>query len=107
VIGSGSLLSDAALKLTAEATRTQYDKPLQFIENAIDWSLEDRGLLVLRGRGQYSRMLEPMSSEQQRFWEYLNYALALAGLGVVAGWRALARRRRRADQAALLAGGEA
>jgi ABC-2 type transport system permease protein len=107
VIGSGSLLSDAALQLLDEATRTRYEQPLQLIENAIDWSLEDRGLLTLRGRGQYSRMLSPMDSDEQQYWEGLNYVLALAGLGLVAVWRTLARRRRRAAQAALLAGDEA
>lgn len=107
VIGSGSVLSDAALQLLDEATGTRYDKPLQLVENAIDWSLEDRGLLALRGRGQYSRMLEPMAPDEQRFWEGLNYVLALLGLGVLAVLYKLAGRRRRARQAAWLAGGEA
>jgi len=107
VIGSGSLLSDAVLDLAAEATRTRYDKPLELVENLIDWSLEDRGLLTLRGRGQYSRMLKPMAADQQLFWEYLNYALAVLGLVLLALWRRLARKRRQAVHAALLAGGEA
>lgn len=107
VIGSGTLLSDAVLELAAQATRTRYDKPLQLMENLVDWSLEDRGLLALRGRGQYSRMLAPMDTEEQMFWEYLNYGLVLAGLALVALWRRLARRRHLAGQAAWLAGGEA
>jgi ABC-2 type transport system permease protein len=107
VIGSGNLLADAVLQLATEATRTRYDKPLQLMANLVDWSLQDRGLLKLRGRGQYSRMLKPMEADQQMFWEYLNYGLALAGLALVAVWRHLARRRRQAAHAALLAGGEA
>lgn len=106
VIGSGSLLSDAVLDLAAEATRTRYDKPLELVENLIDWSLQDRGLLALRGRGQYSRMLMPMAAEQQMFWEYLNYGLAVAGLLLVALWRRWVGRRRRLAQARLLAGSE-
>jgi ABC-2 type transport system permease protein len=106
LIGSGTLLSDAVLDLAAEATGTRYDKPLELLENMIDWSLEDRGLLALRGRGQYSRMLEPMGAGQQLFWEYLNYGLAVFGLLLVGVWRKLARRSRRQRHAALL-GGEA
>ena len=53
------------------------------MENAIDWSLEDRGLLAIRGRAHYSRTLEPLDRSTQMFWEYLNYGLALAGLVLV------------------------
>ena len=50
----------------------------------MDWSLEDRNLLALRARGgQFSRILSPMQSGSQAIWEYLNYALALLGLGLV------------------------
>jgi ABC-2 type transport system permease protein len=95
LIGSASFLTDTAISLATEATRTVYTKPVEMIENAVDWSLEDRGLLALRGRGQYSRLLEPLDRGQQVFWEYLNYALALGGLGLVY-W--MHRRRRAARQ---------
>ena len=83
LFSSSDFLSDTALDLAAEATGTHYLKPLQLVQNAVDWSLEDRGLLALRGRGQYSRMLLPMSLDAQVFWEYLNYALALGGLALI------------------------
>ncbi len=104
LIGSASLLTDPVLDLVSEATGTRYDKPLQLMENLVDWSLEDRGLLALRGRGEYSRMLAPMAPERRVYWEYVNYGLALLGLVLVGLWRQVARRRRRASQAALLAG---
>ena len=50
------------------------------MENAIDWSLEDRGLLAIRGRAHFSRTLNPLDRESQVFWEYLNYGLPLFGL---------------------------
>ncbi|MGJ5140773.1 Gldg family protein [Bradyrhizobium oligotrophicum] len=84
VIGSGTFLSDDVLQLASSVDRTQYLAPLDFAQNLVDWSLEDRGLLALRSRGgQFSRTLAPMQSGGQMFWEYLNYALALAGLALV------------------------
>ncbi len=83
LVGSGSFLNDAVLALIQEATGSRYDKGLEFIANAIDWSLDDRGLLALRGRGQYSRLLEPLDSSRQLFWEWLNYGVVSAELVMV------------------------
>ncbi len=95
LIGSASFLTDTAISLATEATRTLYTKPLELIQNAVDWSLEDRGLLSLRGRGQYSRLLRPLTRRGQMTWEYLNYALALAGLVLIYGLHRRGRRQRR------------
>jgi len=105
LIGSASFLTDTAIGLASEATRTHYTKPLELIQNAIDWSLEDRGLLTLRGRSQYSRLLTPLDRDAQLFWEYLNYALALLGLALVYWLHRLGRARRARHYAELLAGG--
>ena len=97
LLGSGTALGDTALDLAAKATGTRYLKPVRFVENAIDWSIEDRGLLALRGQGHYARMLAPVGQEGQRFWEYLNYGLALLGLALAWGvhrWRAAVRTAR-------------
>jgi gliding motility-associated transport system permease protein/gliding motility-associatede transport system auxiliary component len=84
LIGSGTFLSDDVLQLASSVDRTQYLAPVDFAQSLVDWSLEDRGLLALRSRGgQFSRTLAPMGGGGQVFWEYLNYALALVGLGVV------------------------
>jgi len=83
LFSSANFLSDTAMDLASQATGTHYLKPVQLVQNAVDWSLEDQGLLALRGRGQYSRMLLPMDRGSQMFWEYLNYVLALGGLGFV------------------------
>ena len=103
LIGSSTFVSDTALDLAAQATGTHYLKPVELVENAVDWMLEDRGLLNLRGRGQYSRMLVPLDREAQMFWEYLNYGLALGGLALVYVLERRARARRRARQEAILA----
>ena len=84
LIGSGTFLSDDILSLISQVDRTQYLAPLGFAQNLVDWSLEDRGLLALRARGGlFSRTLEPVKAGRQAIWEYVNYALALAGLALV------------------------
>jgi len=102
VIGSASFLTDTAISLATEATRTVYTQPLELIQNAVDWSLEDRGLVTLRGRGQFSRLLKPLDRRQQMFWEYLNYTLALLGLALVYGLHRRSRARRERHYAAVL-----
>ena len=84
LVGSSSFLSDDILSLLSQVDRTQYLVPLSFAQNLVDWSLEDRGLLALRARGGlFSRTLGPVKAGEQPMWEYLNYALALLGLGIV------------------------
>jgi ABC-2 type transport system permease protein len=41
----------------------------------------------LRGQTRLTRTLNPLEASEQRFWEYLNYGLALAGLLLVWIWR--------------------
>lgn len=105
LIGSSSFLTDTAISLATEATRTVYTQPMELIQNAVDWSLEDRGLLSLRGRGQFSRLLEPLDRREQMFWEYLNYALALGGLALVYGLYRRSRERRKRHYAAIMSAG--
>jgi ABC-2 type transport system permease protein len=107
LIGSASFLTDTAISLATEATRTVYTKPLELIQNAVDWSLEDRGLLALRGRGQYSRLLVPLDRGEQVFWEYLNYGLALAGLALVYWLHRRSRIKREKHYQALMSEGRA
>jgi len=92
LLGSSAMLSDQAIRLIGAALGSQYTQPAEFVQNIVDWSLEDQGLLSIRGRGHFARTLVPLSREAQSFWEYLNYVIALGGLGVI--WL-LNRRRRR------------
>lgn len=97
LVASNTFASDAALDLASQGLNTLYTKPVAFLQNALDWSLEDSGLLALRGRTQLARTLTPMPESQQRLWEYLNYGMALAGLFGIWLWRrqvAVADRRR-------------
>ncbi len=103
LFASNSFLSDEMLELASAGLGTRYLKPVELIENAVDWSLEERGLLAIRGRAQFSRTLDPLDQEGQMFWEYLNYGLALLGLFVVWLIRQQIRLRARRRYAAILA----
>ena len=79
------------------AVGSEYLNSLQLMANAVDWSLEDQGLLGIRSRGHFNRTLPAMDHSEQSFWEYLNYGLALAALGLIALlWQLRQRQRRRA-----------
>jgi ABC-2 type transport system permease protein len=100
VIASNTFATDTALGLASEGIGTMYTKPVDFVQNAIDWALEDRSLMSLRGRNQFARTLAPLTEDGQRTAEYANYALALLGLFMVWVWRRLvaAADRRRATR---------
>ena len=97
VLGSASFLADQTVRMIGSADGTVYTGSLQLMANIVDWSVEDQSLLGIRSRGQFNRTLPPLAENQQRVWEYANYAAALAGLAVVYG---VSRRRRQARRQA-------
>ncbi len=102
LFSSNSFLNDSMLRIGSSVMRSSYLDPVQMIANSVDWSLEDRGLLSIRGRGHFSRTLVPMTRNVQFFWEYLNYGLALLGLLVVWLVRRTMRKRTKQYYLALL-----
>ena len=96
VLGSASFVADQTVRMIGSADGTIYTGSLELMANIVDWAVEDQSLLGIRGRGHFNRTLDPMSEDQQRVWEYANYALALAGLAVVFGisWRRRIRKER-------------
>ncbi len=91
LFASNDFLSDQVIQMLGSAQQSQYLNSMQMIANAIDWSLEDEGLLSIRSRGHFNRTLPPMDQTEQMFWEYLNYGLAALAIILVAIWE---RRRR-------------
>jgi ABC-2 type transport system permease protein len=87
LISSNSFAADGAIDIASHSLGTLYTKPLEFIQNAVEWSIEDQGLSSLRGRSQFARTLLPMSETEQQKWEIANYILALVGLFTVWFWR--------------------
>jgi len=84
LISSNDFLRDQILQLAASTQRSEYINTLQMTVNAIDWSLDDSGLLEIRSRGHFNRTLPPMELDEQMFWEYLNYGLAVLALFIIA-----------------------
>lgn len=103
LISANDFARDMVVSLTSEGMGTQYTRQLEMIQNAVDWSLQDEGLLAIRSRASFARTLMPMRHGAQLFWEYLNYALALLGLGVVWLWQRLLHRRKAAQFNTMLA----
>jgi len=104
LLASNTFLADASLELASGAGGTRYLNPLQLMANCIDWSLEDRDLLSIRGRGHFVRTLLPMGKEARMLWEYLNYGLAAIGLLTVWGIRRRVLARARQRERLLIAG---
>lgn len=104
LFGSSDFLSDQSLQMAASVSGQEDLGALQLVENAIDWSLEDTGLLSIRSRGHYSRPLMPLTRQSQMFYEYTNYALVLGGLLAVYLVARLRQRKRRQRYQLLLEG---
>ncbi len=88
VISSAEFLNDLVFDLSASLSRDRYFNSLQFMQNTVDWSVEDLELLSIRSRGTAARVLLPLTEQQQSFWEIANYGIAfiaLIALGVI--WR--------------------
>ncbi len=103
LISSNSFASDDVLSLASQGQGSLYTRPLEFMQNAIDWSLDDTGLMAIRSRAQLARLLKPMQHGSQLFWEYLNYVLALAGLLGVGFLRRSLRKKKQAHYGKILA----
>ena len=103
LIGSNNFATDEVISLASQGQGSHYTRPLEFMQNAIDWSLDDNGLMAIRSRAQFARLLKPMEHSSQLFWEYLNYVLAIAGLIGVALWRRTIKHKNKAHYDSILA----
>ncbi len=94
LFSSNNFVQDQVLQLTGGISQTDYLNSLQLLMNSIDWSLEDRGLVSIRSRGNFNRTLPPMEHSEQLLWEYGNYALAFVMLAGISLWERQRRRRK-------------
>ena len=88
VIGSSEFINDTVIGISRSLGQDRFLNSLEFLHNAVDWAVEDQELLAIRSRGSHARLLAPMDRKEQRFWEWLNYGIALTALVLVAvaGW---------------------
>lgn len=94
VIGSGIFLADSVIDLQSQASGSRYLNSLQFIQNLVDRVFEEPGLLELRGRGDYARILDPLSRQQQKLREYVTIAVMFGGVVFLFTLARLISRRR-------------
>lgn len=97
LVASNDLNRDLVLNISHSSQQEDYQNPLQLVMNAVDWALEDQSLLSIRSRSAFNRTLPPMDANEQLFWEYLNYVMALVMLLVI--WGVVRWRRRQRVQA--------
>jgi len=103
VVGSSEFISDTVISIAQSMGQERILNNLGFLQNLIDWCVEDEGLLSIRARGSQARVLESLSRQEQAFWEWLNYGLALAALLVVSWYGSRRHQREKAmelDEAA-------
>jgi len=102
LFSSNDFLQDQVFNLASAAAGSEYLNNMQLLANTLDWALQDEGLLGIRGRGHFNRTLPPLEQGEQAFWEYLNYALAVLALGLVALIQRRRQTRRQRDLVALV-----
>lgn len=78
LFSSNDFLSDEVIRMSGAANGTEYLGGLELMANAVDWSLEDQGLLGIRSRSHFNRTLPPMEQDIQLLWESANYLMAVA-----------------------------
>lgn len=93
LFAANDFLSDRTLQIISNTQQAAYTNSLHLIQNTIDWSLADAGLLSIRARSHFNRTLPPLSQDTQMFWEYLNYAMALLMIGALIIWQRVRRQQ--------------
>ncbi len=93
VVGSSEFINDTVISISQSMNQDRFLNSLGFLQNIVDWSVEDEELLVIRSRGAHARILQPMSRQEQTFWEWLNYGFALLALLAVSLYGGMRRRK--------------
>ena len=93
IFSSNEFLADDAIQIASMLRGSQYTNTMQLLENALDWSTQDRSLLGIRSRSHFARTLEPLTDTQKRNWEFANYGFAIIALLLVYGGYRIRRSR--------------
>jgi len=93
VFGSSGFIDDLPLQLSSRLTQDYVVNNLRLLQNAVDWSVEDTDLLSIRSRGSATRVLIPLDTQQQTFWEISIYIIeAMLLLGLYVYWQFRSRK---------------
>jgi ABC-2 type transport system permease protein len=98
VVGSAEFLNDNIFALSQRLGDERSANNLQFVQNSVDWFVQDTALSSIRAKGASSRLLRPLVEGEQGRWEVFNYAFALLSLiGLGALWQIRRRTERPMD----------
>jgi ABC-2 type transport system permease protein len=90
VVGSASVVGDLMMQLAQQPGGEAHRSNVQFVENLLDWSVQDTELMQIRGSGAFARTLRPLDDSQRQWWELAQVAVGLMLLGalaVIPQWR--------------------
>lgn len=76
VLGSSEIVSDLILQISGQTTGEVHRSNLQFLQNMVDWAVEDTDLLQIRSSGSFARTLRPITDGARRNWEIFQYLIA-------------------------------
>ena len=76
VISSNEFANNLSIDFASQAINSQYTQPIEFIQNIVDWSVEDTSILSIRGKSQLAKTLYPLDENSQKIIEYLTYSIA-------------------------------
>ncbi len=93
VVGSSEFIDDTVLQISRSTNHDRFLNNMGFVQNSVDWAVVDEDLLAIRSRGSQSRLLIPLTRQQEIFWEWLNYAAALLALVLVSLYGGRRRRK--------------
>ena len=76
VISSNEFANNLSIDFASQAINSQYTQPIEFIQNIVDWSVEDTSILSIRGKSQLAKTLYPLDENSQKIIEYITYFIA-------------------------------
>ncbi len=80
VVGSTEFLNDTIFDLGRRLGTDRSVDSVQFVQNSVDWFVEDTALSTIRAKGSEERLLAPLSDAEKSRWEVGNYIFALVSL---------------------------
>ncbi|HUU01796.1 MAG TPA: Gldg family protein [Myxococcota bacterium] len=92
VLGSANFVNDIVLSISSQVSQANLAN-LQFVNNLVDWSVEDAGLLSIRSKERFARTLARLDSGEMIGWQVGNFAFAILAV-VLIGLITLGRRGR-------------
>jgi gliding motility-associated transport system permease protein/gliding motility-associatede transport system auxiliary component len=93
VVGSSSFANDFVLQISRQTGSDRFTNNIHFLQNLVDWAVEDTDLLTIRSRGTFARTLRSMEPAKRTTYETVMYVVPVLLLGLIIAFTTGARRR--------------